>query len=116
MSGCSYSYYLTSSESACPDIWLGAGPVSLGRGPRTAIKNSRVSRDHLTLSLEEEAGEERVKVTQRGPNSSVVDGKTLRVGESTYLTVGEYCSTVITHHKRLLPISQTGSHSFIQWI
>ena len=79
-------YYLTSSECLCPDILLGPSPISVGRGPRTAIKDSRVSRDHLTLSLEAE--EERVKVTQRGPNSSVVDGKPLMLGETTYLTVG----------------------------
>ena len=78
------TYFLTSPE--CPDILLGASPVSLGRGPETAIKDSRVSRDHLTLCLEAE--EERIKVTQRGPNSSVVDGKPLMAGETAYLTVG----------------------------
>ena len=78
------AFFLTTSECLCPDIPLGASPVSLGRGPDTGIKDSRVSRDHLSLQAEEE----RVKVTQRGPNSSVVDGKPLMTGETTYLTVG----------------------------
>ena len=79
-------YFLASSESLCPDIVLGASPVSLGRGPRTAIKDSRVSREYVTISIEGER--ERIKVTQKGPNSSVVDGKPLTFGESTYLSVG----------------------------
>ena len=81
-------YFLTSSESLCPDIFLEAIPVSLGRGPRTGIKDSRVSREHVTISVEREGEEERIKVIQKGPNSSVVDGKPLMFGESTYLSLG----------------------------
>ena len=73
----------------CPDIVIrGSSPVSIGRGPVTGIRDCRVSRDHLTLSLEEETGQ--VKMTQKGANHSVVDGKPVMSGVSAYLRDGRW--------------------------
>ena len=82
--------YLRSCEpDLCPDIPVsGSKPVSVGRGPATGIRDPRVSRDHLTLTLQEEREEERVVVTQKGPNHSVVDGKPVVSGVSAHMRAG----------------------------
>ena len=82
--------YLRSCEpDLCPDIPVsGSKPVSVGRGPATGIRDPRVSRDHLTLTLQEEREEERVVVTQKGPNHSVVDGKPVVSGVSATMRAG----------------------------
>ena len=82
--------YLRSCEpDLCPDIAVsGPEPVSVGRVPATGIRDPRVSRDHLTLTLQEEREEERVVVTQKGPNRSVVDGKPVVSGVSAYMRAG----------------------------
>ena len=78
--------YLRSCEpDLCPDIPVsGSKPVSVGRGPATGIRDPRVSRDHLTLTLQED----RVVVSQKGPNHSVVDGKPVVSGVSAHMRAG----------------------------
>ena len=85
--------FLRSQDCLCPDFLLGDSPVCLGRGPMTGIKDSRVSREHLTISLQEPSAEGRVLVRQAGPNPAVIGGKPLLAGDSAYLTVGESVST-----------------------
>ena len=80
------AYFLRSCERSCPDIPLVSGTVvRLGRGPLTGITDTRVSRLQAEVTEAEDSG---VKITQRGPNHSVVRGKELRSGESVTIIPG----------------------------
>jgi len=86
-------FFLRSTH--CPDIILNPGKeIVLGRGPLTTIKDSRVSRQQMTVML---VGRE-VVVRQEGHNHSVVAGvplsagerRTILPGDCLYLVEGQY--------------------------
>ena len=86
-------FFLRSSH--CPDIILHPGKeIVLGRGPLTTIKDSRVSRQQMTVKLDDME----VVVRQEGHNHSVVAGvalgagerRTILPGDCLYLVEGQY--------------------------
>jgi len=81
------SYFLRSLDSLCLDISVNEGhDVILGRGPLTKIKDSRLSRCHLTVTGVKEGATVRLS----GHNTSVVNGRRLsRVGEVQLLAPGQ---------------------------
>ena len=95
--------YLLRSE-VCPDIVLPPGKdVTLGRGPLTTIKDSRVSREQMVVVV----SDGKMVVKQKGPNHSVVSGSALCAGEemivnpgdSLYMVEGQYQFTLIEARK-----------------
>ena len=86
-------FFLRSTN--CPDIILNPGKeIVLGRGPLTSIKDSRVSRQQMTVKLDDRE----VVVRQEGHNHSVVAGvalsagerRTILPGDCLYLVEGQY--------------------------
>ncbi len=74
------SFFLRCCSDSHPDISLRVGEVvAVGRGPRTKIKDSRLSRHQLSLATKEDGT---VEVIQTGGNASTVSGKILKRGQS----------------------------------
>jgi len=79
-------YFFRSVEGLCPDILLERDTeLILGRGPKTRIKDGKVSRHQLCI-LWDDYG---ISVSQNGDNSSYINGRPLVKGEKIEMNAGQ---------------------------
>jgi len=91
--------FLRSEEGLCPDIILPSGSqVIIGRGPLTGLKDKRVGRKQLVLTV----NEGQVQVCQEGANTSTVAGQVLQRGKCHLLKVGQCLELLEGRHRFLL--------------
>jgi len=91
--------FLRSEEGLCPDVPLPNGcQVIIGRGPLTGLKDKRVGRRQLVLTV----NDGQVQVCQEGANSSTVAGQVLQRGKCHLLKVGQCLDLLEGRHRFLL--------------
>jgi len=100
--------FLRSEEGLCPDIQLQSGcQVIIGRGPLTGLKDKRVGRRQLILTVDGE----KIQVRQEGANSSIVAGQVLQRGKCHLLKVGQCLNLLEGRHRFLLMREERTGHS-----
>ena len=94
------TFYLRQPGKVAPDITVGPSPVTVGRVRCLNIKDKRVSREHVVVTLVTIGIREELKVEVKGRKPCVVNGEVLRAGETGYLKLGQKL--------HLLPLTHLG--------
>ena len=81
-------FYLQSFSKNTKDIPINKNEIIIGRSPITKIKDSKVSRKHLKLILQDSG----ILVHQIGANHSLVDGMILSKGQTAVVSQGSEIS------------------------